>query len=91
MLYKELYDIIVSLRAEVEAYKKAKQENDERFMIERAEARAEVGRLSEIVVRNDWRRGRIRQLEKAVEWATSAEAECSDKVKDELRRKAKEG
>lgn len=36
---------IVSLRAEVDSYKKAKSENDERFMLERDEARAERDQL----------------------------------------------
>ena len=35
-----------ALRAERDAYRKAKQENDERFMRERDEARAEVERLT---------------------------------------------
>ena len=33
------------LRAERDAYKRAKAENDERYMLERDEARAEVARL----------------------------------------------
>ena len=37
------------LRAELEAYKRAKAENDERFIGERDEARAEVGRLQALI------------------------------------------
>ena len=37
------------LERERDAYKKAKQENDERFMLERDEARAEAARLRELL------------------------------------------
>jgi len=40
-----------ALRVERDAYKKAKAENDERFMLERDEARAEVARLREALQR----------------------------------------
>lgn len=45
-------DEIRALRAEVEAYKRAKQENDERFMLGRDEARAEVETLKQTAASN---------------------------------------
>ena len=41
---------IAELERERDAYKRAKAENDERFMVERDEARAEVARLRAVIV-----------------------------------------
>jgi len=46
-LTASLRSSLAAARAEVEAYKRAKSENDERFMIERDEARAEAGRAQD--------------------------------------------
>lgn len=45
MAISEVMADIARLRAELDAYKRAKAENDERFMIERDEARNEAARL----------------------------------------------
>lgn len=44
--FDRVADALEALNREAEAYKRAKAENDERFMIERDEARAEVTRLN---------------------------------------------
>jgi len=48
-LLQEVYD----LERELAAYKRAKSENDERFMLERDEARAEVARLNAVIDQTD--------------------------------------
>lgn len=64
-----------ALRAELEAYKRAKAENDERFMIERDEARARLAVVEPVLAKaQQWRLypsapGAIAELQSAIDAA----------------------
>ncbi len=57
--------IVAGLRAEVAAYRRAKAENDERYMIERDEARAAIPELEAVI---EGLRAEVERLREAL-WA----------------------